>query len=280
MDRQWPAAMRISSRLKAICQGVCSVLSDMDGSAGGGCRHYTSLAEAVSVCDSKTIAPKGCVPSDASGQRNGCTCGGITKEDGGSRPFRLGAFPLVNNGAATLSWQRSATSCNLFARVFLLSVLTGLVMYLGIGGYLQARNEGSARCWAVPHRQQWLHLHGLVRDGFYFVVGRGELRGQRSHSILTETLNARSPKKSNKKTSRSLSKAKTGKTHSKAQANVGALPPALPSPVAHDLVRETTCASNDDRKGGSNITSGVVANGSRTPSCQAGDGGRWVKIDK
>ena len=61
------------------------VLSDMDGAAGGGCVHYASLAEAVQRCDALTAAPRGCVPTDAAGQKNGCTCAGITKEGGGAK---------------------------------------------------------------------------------------------------------------------------------------------------------------------------------------------------
>ena len=56
------------------------VLSDMDGSAAGGCRHYAELAEAVRRCDALTVALRGRGrATDAAWQKNGCTCGGITK---------------------------------------------------------------------------------------------------------------------------------------------------------------------------------------------------------
>ena len=49
--------------------------------------------------------------------------------DGSAKPYRLGAFPLVESGTG-LSWQRSATSCSMAADAFVLSVVAGLVLYL------------------------------------------------------------------------------------------------------------------------------------------------------
>ena len=63
--------------------------------------------------------------------------------DGSAKPYRLGAFPLVESGTG-LSWQRSATSCSMAADAFVLSVVAGLVLYLGVGGLLQGRKEGGA----------------------------------------------------------------------------------------------------------------------------------------
>ena len=67
--------------------------------------------------------------------------------DGSAKPYRLGAFPLVESGTG-LSWQRSATSCSMAADAFVLSVVAGLVLYLGVGGLLQGRVAG---CVCVMH---------------------------------------------------------------------------------------------------------------------------------
>ena len=72
------------------------VLGDMDSSSPipGGCRHYSTLAEAISVCDRHAVPVPGCVPTTLP-QPNGCHCSGVSAENG---LFRLGAFEAKAGG--------------------------------------------------------------------------------------------------------------------------------------------------------------------------------------
>jgi hypothetical protein len=258
------------------------VLSDMDGAAGGGCVHYASLAEAVQRCDALTAAPRGCVPTDAAGQKNGCTCAGITKEGGGAKPYRLGAFPLAAGGSGPVSWQRSAASCSAAADAFVLSVAGGLLLYLGVGGALQARNEGGARLWAAPHRKHWLHLYGLCRDGVTFATAGGRLSGQRGQQQdttgLAKPLNAASAKGSSSGSGGGGGGGKKAQKAQKAQKVRGS-----------DKNSKSEGKESQRKLAGASASEGnAIASGSGThsgsaavqmPTSQAaGDGGRWVRV--
>jgi hypothetical protein len=237
------------------------VLSDMDGSAGGGCVHYATLAEAVAKCDTLVRAPKGCVVTDTSGQHNGCTCAGVTKENT-PKPYRLGAFPIVEDSGGpggAKSWQRSADTCGLDGIVFLACVFVGGALYLGVGGVLTARRLGDSSGWAMPNRQGWLHLRGLVSDGVSFATGRAgaaAVKPALEGALLTgSTAQLASAKSKGKKVKSEKNSKRRGDRQQRSSltpaGSVGSIP----------------AATLRDREDAPVLT-----------SAQAGGGGRWVKV--
>ena len=237
------------------------VLSDMDGSAAGGCVHYATLAEAVARCDTLVRAPKGCVATEASGQQNGCTCAGVTKENT-PKPYRLGAFPIIEDSggpAGAKSWQRSADTCGLDGIVFLACVFVGSGLYLGVGGVLKARRLGDSSGWAMPNRQGWLQLRGLVSDGVSFAMGRAGAAAVKP--ALEGALLARSSA------------------------------PIAPAKSKGKKVKNENHSKSRDRQQTSSLTPADISVGRIPPpalgdhqeapvltSAQAGGGGRWVKV--
>jgi hypothetical protein len=251
------------------------VLSDMDGSAQGGCVHYASLAEAVTRCDALVVPPRGCAPTDASGQKNGCTCAGVTKEGDGARPYRLGAFPLVQSGGP-VSWQRSAAACSGAATAFVLSVAVGLVLYLGVGGALRARSDGAGQRWVVPHRKQWLHLYGLCRDGVSFATGGARLSGKgapQEQAGLAQPLTAGS-----RSATTSTQKRYSGGEKAKKKGRGGSSNSGKERREAHRAGKEA--ASGPIPTAGGSGESDVRSDGAgvHAHTSQAGDGGRWVRV--
>ena len=52
-------------------------------------------------------------------------------------------------------------------------LLFGGLVYLGVGIYLNGRNEGKHGVEAIPHIRYWEEVPGLVRDGMQFSAVHG-----------------------------------------------------------------------------------------------------------
>ena len=109
----------------------------------------------------------------------------------------------------------------------------------------------------MPHRKQWVHLHGLCHDGVSFATGRGRggfsgRRGQQGHANLVEPLAS-----------------SRGNAHDRAKKKS-----AKKSEITGESIRHSGSGQVTDSAGGTLASSST----SSLSSSQAGDGGRWLKV--
>lgn len=57
-------------------------------------------------------------------------------------------------------------------------ILFGAVAYLGVGIYLNGRNEGKHGVEAIPHIRQWEEVPSLVKEGLQFSYTHGKVYGE------------------------------------------------------------------------------------------------------
>jgi hypothetical protein len=62
-------------------------------------------------------------------------------------------------------------------------IFVGAVAYIGVGVYLNNKNEGKHGVEAIPHVRYWEQLPVLVRDGLAFSYTRGRSVFERSKGV-------------------------------------------------------------------------------------------------
>jgi hypothetical protein len=219
-----------------------------------------------------------------------------------------------NLGGSKMAMYALAAACprgRSLGLLFSAVVLGSAVLYLAVGIALRHRRTGAKGLQALPHREQWLQLHGLVMDGVQFTrataagrsgrggggggyakvgeAARGGGSGSRPSNSggggggVGESGSSSSPprrvdrtkKGKRSKENTSKSKSKGGSTSSSRRSSDRAPPDAAPAAGGSS---SAAAAAGGAGAGGGGGGGGGEAAAAAVGSTAAGSGGRWVHV--
>jgi hypothetical protein len=224
----------------------------------------------------------------------------LTDSECGACPDLPGSM-CGNIGGSKMAMYALAAACprgRSLGLLFSTVVLGSAVLYLAVGIALRHRRTGAKGLQALPHREQWLQLHGLVMDGVQFTrataAGRsgrggggggyakvGEAARGGGGAGVSSSSSSSPPRRVERTKKGKRSKEKTSKTKSKGGTTIDSSSrssdraPADAAPAAGGSSSAAAAAGGAGAGGDGGGGGGEAA---AVGSTAAGSGGRWVHV--
>eukprot|EP01043_Picozoa_sp_COSAG02_P015489 COSAG02_NODE_662_length_18752_cov_10.146464_9_plen_389_part_00 len=224
----------------------------------------------------------------------------LTDSECGACPDLPGSM-CGNIGGSKMAMYALSAACprgRSLGLLFSTVVLGSAVLYLAVGIALRHRRTGAKGLQVLPHREQWLQLHGLVMDGVQFTrataAGRsgrggggggyakvGEAARGGGGAGVSSSSSSSPPRRVERTKKGKRSKEKTSKTKSKGGTTIDSSSrssdraPADAAPAAGGSSSAAAAAGGAGAGGDGGGGGGEAA---AVGSTAAGSGGRWVHV--